>query len=318
MLSKIVSSFSLSLCLCGICWATGYLQLRQQFEAAGTSDAKIEVLEKFYQDNPNLSEHDPALAQKIEEANDDPDQFKPAEVDSMLALRASVLTEGAPATNNVESQIKSIKSSPLYKDTGTGNDENWLSKAFSRLFNRHSGEDPRKPDIPEMQAPNLGGIGLVSKLFIYGLIGLLIAAVIFFLVLAFRHFKWKKTLKHKASALLEEDEPERSADEWLRLAEGLSLQGRFREAVRCLYLACLLRIDEAKVARFIRSETNWEHLARIQASPKRPPSLDMLSPTKSFDRIWYGHQVRGAADVDQFKIWYEEVVASLRAAEAAA
>jgi hypothetical protein len=164
----------------------------------------------------------------------------------------------------------------------------------------------------------LSGIGGLGGLFKFLLIGLLVAAVIFFLVLAFRHFSWKKTLKRKSSALLEEDEPERSADEWLRLAEGLSLQGRYREAVRCLYLACLLRIDEAKVARFIRSETNWEHLARIQASAKRPPSLDILAPTRAFDQIWYGHRVRGEADVDQFKIWYEEVVASLRAAEVAA
>ena len=308
MLSKIVSSFSLILCLCAVCFGTDYRQLQQQFQAAKTSDAKIQVLENFADKNPDLDQHDASLYQKIVEAEDNPAEFKADKVAQMVDLRVSTTTASGPA-EDVESKIKSIKSSPLYKDNGTANGENWISKAFSRLLSRRDSEPPRieTPDVPG------GGFSLGGAIFTYGFIGILVAAIIFFLILAFRHFSWKKSLKRKSSALLEEDEPERSADEWLRLAEGLTLQGRFREAVRCLYLACLLKIDEANVARFIRSETNWEHLARIQASPTRPPNLDMLAPTQSFDRIWYGHQVRGEQDVDQFKIWYEDVVKTLRA-----
>jgi Domain of unknown function (DUF4129) len=308
MLSKIVSSFSLILCLSALCLSADYRQLQQQFQSAKTSDDKIQVLENFADKSPDLSQEDSSLYQQIVEAEDNPAEFKADKLQQMIDLRVSTMT-AAPRTDDVESKIKSIKSSPLYKDTGTANEENWLSKAFSRLFaNRDS--QPSSPATPEIPG---GTVSLGSAIFTYGLIGILVAAVIFFLVLAFRHFSWQKKLKRKSSALLEEDEPERSADEWLRLAEGLTLQGRYREAVRCLYLACLLKIDEANVARFVRAETNWEHLARIQASPTRPASLDMLAPTQSFDRIWYGHQVRGEQDVDQFKIWYEEVVKTLRA-----
>jgi hypothetical protein len=72
-------------------------------------------------------------------------------------------------------------------------------------------------------------------------------------------------------------------------------------------LACLLRFDEHGVARFDRGQTNWEHLARVEASPKRPPSLDFRRATQAFDRIWYGFQCLGAPDVADFRGWYEDV-----------
>ena len=114
--------------------------------------------------------------------------------------------------------------------------------------------------------------------------------------------------------MLEDDEPERSLDEWLAEADTLQAQGRYREAVRALYLASLLRFDEARVARFQRGQTNWEHLTRIEASPTMPKDLDFRATTRLFDRIWYGRIVRGKEDVDQFRAWYLNITNTLRAA----
>jgi len=115
--------------------------------------------------------------------------------------------------------------------------------------------------------------------------------------------------------MLEQDEPERTLDEWLDMANKLTADGKYREAVRCLYLACLLRFDEHLVARFDRGQTNWEHLARIRASSRMPIGLDFESPTKRFDTIWYGHRTRGLSDVDQFKDWYGRITEALAGAK---
>jgi hypothetical protein len=128
----------------------------------------------------------------------------------------------------------------------------------------------------------------------------------------FRHFTWKRALTRKAKAVLEEDEPERTLDEWLTLEDEHVAAGRYREAVRAMYLSCLLKFDEAGVARFIRGETNWEHLARISASAKKPESVDFRPPTQSFDRVWYGFHVKGIEDVEVFRSWYGQITEALR------
>ena len=100
----------------------------------------------------------------------------------------------------------------------------------------------------------------------------------------------------RKAVLVEEEEAPRSADAWLDEANALIAQGRFREAVRGLYVAGLMRFDEAGVARFDRHQTNWEHLRRIEASPKRPPGTDVRAATGRFDRVWYGHLDATAED----------------------
>ncbi len=89
-------------------------------------------------------------------------------------------------------------------------------------------------------------------------------------------------------------------------------EGRYREAVRALYLACLLRFDEALVARFDRAQTNWEHLHRIEGSVRKPQGLDFRTPTSLFDRVWYGYQGKGRDEVNQFRQWYMGITESLQ------
>jgi len=212
----------------------------------------------------------------------------------------------------VERKAKEIKASPIYRDTGNVSQSNWIGRAFERL-----GEWLSKPfskGSSSLNPATLNAPSLNARVFLWIMGGLLASLIIVFLIFVIRQVNWTRTLRRKATALLGEDEPDRNVDEWLNLAEALTKQGRYREAVRCLYLATLLRFDEANVARFIRSETNWEHLARIQASPNRPADIDFLPPTQAFDLIWYGQRVRGIEDVDQFRIWYGQASKSLMGA----
>jgi hypothetical protein len=209
---------------------------------------------------------------------------------------------------------KRIKDSSVYRDDGEGESANWLAgsiRRFQKLWQRDRDESSRGSSGPNLSAvPNFFAVIVPIVWILLG--GLLLG----FIIYAARFISFSKTRKRKAKAMLEEDEPERTLDEWLALAEAHEREGRFREAVRALYLACLLKFDEKNVARFVRSQTNWEHLARIEASPRLPAGLDFRQATKAFDLVWYGHKVRGAIDVSEFRSWYGAVTDALRGAAA--
>lgn len=227
----------------------------------------------------------------------------------MLRTRAIADRVVPPKGSDPGEIARKIKENPVYYDPGLARSSNWISRAFERLgeWLRRIRLPERKIDTPELGAAPAWGNLLISVVWL-----ILGAGVLAFLIWGIRTFSWKRAARKKRiAALLEEDEPERSADEWLTRAAELETEGRYREAVRCLYLACLVRLDEANVARFIRSETNWEHLARIEASPRRPAELDFRTPTRRFDTIWYGFQTRGAPDLEDFRATYRSLCETL-------
>lgn len=193
-------------------------------------------------------------------------------------------------------------SSPLYRDSGARSSSNWLSKALESIAEALRGRG--QTDVPNLPNTNLGGLGQGLIYLIWGLLG---AAIVAFLYFSLRHFSWRAKLKRRARAVLDDDEPDRTLDEWLKEADELERQGKYREAVRALYLASLMRFDEARIARFVRGETNWEHYRRIERNAQRLDGLDFREPTREFDRVWYGMDVRGASDVAMFRSWYQAI-----------
>lgn len=252
---------------------------------------------------------DPAIAEEvvnIQQANPSEANLKRRLGHIVEALRLRAESSGAKQSGDPVAMAKDIKRSPLYRDPGLKEQTNWLSGAASRLDNLKWDPSCDKPDAQVGEMPQVGN-WLVPAMWT-----ILALAVAGFLAFAFKRFSWSKRLERKARALLDEDEPERTLDEWLDLADRLEREGRHREAVRCLYLACLLKLDEARVARFERGETNWEHLSRIEASPKKPADLDFRSPTRAFDEIWYGMRINGSEDVSRFRAWYRQVTDAVR------
>ncbi len=208
-----------------------------------------------------------------------------------------------PVDSTAQDQVRRIKSSPFYRDDQK-TQSNWWERAaesfgnwLRKLFN--GSERPSKIDAAP---PAILGVWAIYLMWV-----VLACAALAFVALALKHFRWRFHLKRKSKALLEEDEPERSLDEWLERADALEAEGRYREAIRCLYLACLLRFDEARIARFDRGQTNWEHLYRIRKSPSLPGGLDFEPATQAFDGIWYGMRTRGQEDVAMFRAWYQSI-----------
>jgi hypothetical protein len=214
--------------------------------------------------------------------------------------------EDLSIASGVAAELKRIKANPLYGDAGVKQDSNWLQRALDQLKRL-------RLNWPKMNGPNINpGLFQFTSVLTYlmwGVLAVLVAVFAFFLI---KHLRWRHGLARKVRTLMEEDEPSRTADEWLALADENTAKGEYRAAIRGLYLACLLRFDEAKVARFDRSQTNWEHLKRIDASPRLPAGMSFLQETQIFDRIWYGNQVRGLSDVTDFRARYVEIVKRLR------
>ncbi|MBI3722175.1 MAG: DUF4129 domain-containing protein [Fimbriimonas ginsengisoli] len=272
--------------------------LSRRLEGAKT----VEDAVRLVRSDP-VAAKDGELLRKLREGESLPADRRFEQLKSEIGLRARF--EVDPLSTHAPALAAEIKRSPMYRGLQEKQSANWLAGAlerFAKLF-----EFKKKP--PNLNMPNFGPLDWIIPI-MWTLLGF---GVLFFLYLIARQFAINRSAKRKARAMLEEEEPERTLDEWLTMADQLEAEGRHREAVRCLYLACLLRFDEANVARFERSQTNWEHLRRIDASPRKPAGLDFRTPTRAFDDIWYGMRCKGWEDVAEFRSCYLLVTGALEA-----
>lgn len=251
-----------------------------------------------------IDRKDPNLTAILENGSRDDNQRAIA-VRDYVSMR-SLFEGNRSAPTSAPPDISKIKSSPLYRKSSDATESNWLSRALERI---RLNLNPLRPRVPNVPSVNAGAANFLVYI-MWGLLALLVAV---FLFLAIRQFIWKleRSKKLRATALIEDDEPERTLDEWLALSDQLQAEGRFREAIRCLYVACLLRFDEHRIGRFDRTQTNWEHYRRIQSSPNYPKEFDLLTPTRDFDHVWYGFRPTNSAEVQRFRDAYKTLTSLL-------
>ncbi len=75
--------------------------------------------------------------------------------------------------------------------------------------------------------------------------------------------------------------------------------GDYREAVRELYLATLLMLDERGLLRYDRSLTNREYLDAVAGEPAVRAALEPIVNT--FDRTWYGFQAMRREEFENYR-----------------
>ncbi len=215
--------------------------------------------------------------------------FKDVRSDVVSTITASERFSGgqpasaSPDNTNAAQEASEIKKNPLYRDAAGTKRESWLSKVLDKIaewFENLFKSPGPGPDVPIGTFPWLTAV--LWTLIVIGVVALLV-----FAVLNIRSVSMRK--RTGGGGLLEEDEPDLSADEWLSRADQLLAKKKYREATRALYIAALMRFDEHGVARFQRAGTNWEHLRRIEASPAYPIECAFRIATRLFDRVWYGH-----------------------------
>ncbi|KAA0238906.1 MAG: DUF4129 domain-containing protein [Armatimonadetes bacterium] len=284
-------------------WGFDYGNALEQIESATSDDAKRAVLSKMRAD-PGI---DALLRETIDYDQYDPTPEYLEDAIEAVRVRAALETEAVPtppSSEQTREKAAQIKKNPFYKDRGTQS-SSWFASAMDqlgellrRLFSGR--REPREFNPPA----SVSGLGDVVRVIAWVIIGIVLVTFAYF---AIRYFAWKQKLRRRASALLDEDEPERTLDEWLELADQFMSEGRHREAIRCLYIACLLRFDQSGIARFYRGQTNWEHLRRIEASPQLPRDIEFRRATRLFDNFWYGHAPCSEADSAWFRAEYQRL-----------
>ncbi|MBS1709546.1 MAG: DUF4129 domain-containing protein [Armatimonadetes bacterium] len=309
-----VRSFFLSACLLLACLAfAGPVELRAKLEKAQTSGQYDSLVPEL---NKTLGGDWKAVTSGEERTTNWQDRQTDAliQLDNLVAVEAGAKGD----VKDPKAEAAQIVAKPEYHDTGVASNKNWLSATFERagrfigewfnnLWKRLFGDS--RAQLPQSSFGAINFQPIVWTVLVAGLLG--------FAYYAVTRFRWTFNRKVKAGGLLQDDEPDRTADEWITRSEELSANQQYREAVRCLYLACLVKFDEANVMRFRRGETNWEHLWRFDASPRKPAGLDLATPTRAFDVIWYGRRTEGQPDVDRFREFYNQVVAATAKAKAA-
>jgi len=313
-IARLLSSISLAFLLC-LAFAGPNEDLAKALDRAATKEQVSTALKTYG------SALQPADLKSLQTRLESGDDFR-AVRDSVPALLVKESVKDGYAPGQVQKpadEARKILRSPEFRDSGATTTRNWFARSLSRLGEAIANwlEQILKLQGPksDMTMPSLGiGPGLISGV-IMVLAVLLLGGLVYFLA----RWKWApKAVKKGGGGLLDEDEPDRTADEWLEMADSLESEGRHREAVRCLYLACLVRLDEHKVAAFMRGETNWEHLRRIHGSSRRPSGWEFRTATQRFDLVWYGKVVQGSADSIWFRTFYQDLLERLRAkAEAA-
>jgi len=81
---------------------------------------------------------------------------------------------------------------------------------------------------------------------------------------------------------------------WLRDAQAMAAQGRWRDAIHFLYWAAISRLESKRLWPADRARTPREYLGLLAGTDPRKPNLAAL--TRSFERTWYGGRDAAADD----------------------
>jgi|GEM_PF-4989843 hypothetical protein len=212
---------------------------------------------------------------------------------SALELRRDTARSLQVDTDGVREQVEALRRAGMYRDEDGRQFNPLLGRALERLqdlFPRRGPIQDRRPDGWTPQAEVI--IGLLWTLLAAALISLAVYA-------------WRQRRAGR-DALVSDAETIRSVDEWLAEATRYEEAGDVRNAVRCLYVATLVRLDKQKRLDFVPTQTNWEHLRRYEFAPRPVASLDFRRLTQDFDRVWYGYHAQ-TADLATFREAYEHV-----------
>lgn len=274
----------------------------EQFDAALRDPSNRGKEGVVVQQYKRVWHNDPVLAPVCAAALELEDSENITQVKEALAIRIRYPRLGE-RTGPAQKSAREAQARLNTQKVGSEKSENWIVRAVQRfvtwLSKFFSSSSTKDADDAEKAVPT--NYEWVSE-FAWGV---LFVGVVVGAYFAVRQVRFRRRTR-KVSAMLDDDEPERTADEWLLNADGLAAQGKFREAVRSLFVASLIRIDEAGIARFVRGQTNWEHFQRIQKSKARPAEFEFLEPTQRFDDIWYGFKVHGEVDVQYFREVYQQ------------
>lgn len=215
-------------------------------------------------------------------------------------------SENVGVRPNATQKAAEILSRTEFKTVKDAPGKSWVQRILDRL-NQWQRENQNNNGGNNLEFPDLPWLAGLLRVLMYLVLATAIGLLIWLLTKLRTLAQVRKAKSRSGGGILEDGEELLSEDQYLANADDLIAQGRFREACRALYLACLVRLDSARVARLEPTQTNWEHLRRVEANRNKPEGIDFRTPTKLFDHAWYGYTARTAADVDPFRTAYLQI-----------
>ncbi|MBX7116644.1 MAG: DUF4129 domain-containing protein [Myxococcaceae bacterium] len=174
---------------------------------------------------------------------------------------------------------------------------NELWESFWRWLSRDRTPPPKPNEAVNSAGAGLGGVGTAV------LVGsvILLVALVAFMVFNRAPAQTAPTVPGDERRILEtklESDPmsalARAPEGWSDLADQLASQGRFRDAIRHLYLALLSRLHRDGAIDYDPAKSNWDYFRAFKGVPQALPPFKEL--TRRFDFAWYGNmEVTGFA-----------------------
>jgi hypothetical protein len=102
-----------------------------------------------------------------------------------------------------------------------------------------------------------------------------------------------------APVAVDGEEPRRPHAEWVAEAERMVREGRYGAAVRALYLAALMRLDETGRLSYDRARADGRFVRALEGRGEAELAGQLLELSGLFSRIWYGLAPAGAGECEQ-------------------
>lgn len=146
----------------------------------------------------------------------------------------------------------------------------------------------REPTTIPQQMPDLPSVDLSFLRWVFIGAGALITVILIVLLgpLLYRYIVRLRRLREPAT--LADGEEIATSDEAIQRAQDASALQDYRQALRLLYLAALLKLDEIGALRYDRALTNREYVRQVILSPALAEALRPVVET--FDDVWYGYR----------------------------
>ncbi len=212
--------------------------------------------------------------------------------------------EGEPVGESGDGGTESDETGSESAETGSG--DGGTGESGDVIINEVEGEGGTQPDgsvsrdgvegegetavSPTRIPPTLDEqLGFDSRL-----LWLVIVIALLFMIASLAYFVFSGS--QREAQVLTQKEPE-TAVEAVDIGRKLMLAGEYREAVRHVFLAALLAMDEQGVLQFDTTRTNYELLRELRRNPQ---TVEYLTPVvETFERVWYGFERVELAEYDQ-------------------
>lgn len=193
----------------------------------------------------------------------------------------------APTT--AQARLETLLSQPPFTQPAVAVDMSWLEELLLRFIEW----------LQQIFSPAVGVWQGVWSVFRVLVIGVSIALLLLVLGLLLRSLSRSVARTARTTANPTEPDEQITAADAMQQSQQLARSGDYRTAMRYLYLALLLRLDEAHLLRYDRTLTNREYLHQLHDNPDLRQRMTPIIQT--FDRVWYGNEPLDAASFHAYE-----------------